>query len=76
MKTGPLENEKVHILFSSLKEIFLKSVDKNHLNAYLGYVVPKVTYCSQVWFPNKSQMKEIEKLQKIATKWILSEKQS
>ena len=62
MKTAPLENEKVHVLFSSLKEIFLKSAQKSKLNAFLGYVVPIVTYCSQAWLPNKSQMKEIEKL--------------
>ena len=29
MKTAPLENEKVYVPFSNLKEIFLKSVNNN-----------------------------------------------
>ena len=45
---------------------------KNKLNAYTGYVVPILSYCSQAWLPNRQQMKKIEKLQKRATSWILS----
>ena len=45
---------------------------KNKLNAYTGYVVPILSYCSQAWLPNRQQMEKIEKLQKRATSWILS----
>ena len=76
MKTAPLENDKVCAFFKLKRNISQKCEQKSKLIAYLGYVVPIVTYCSQAWFPNKLQMKEIEKLLKIATKWILSEKQS
>ena len=44
---------------------------KNKLNAYTGYVVPILSYCSQAWLPNRQQMEKIEKLQKRATSWIL-----
>ena len=40
------------------------------LNAYIGYVVPVLTYASQVWYPSKTDMKSIEKIQQKATKWI------
>ena len=63
--------------FSRLKRnISQKCEQKSKLNAFLGYVVPIVTYSSQAWFPNELELKEFEKLQKIATKWILSKKQS
>ena len=74
-ENAPLENEKVCAFFKLKRNISQKCEQKSKLNAYLGYVVPIVTYCSQAWFPHKSQMKEIEKL-RIATKWILSKKQS
>ena len=45
---------------------------KNKLNAYTGYVVPILSYCSQAWLPNRQQIEKIEKLQKRATSWILS----
>ena len=45
---------------------------KNKLNAYTGYVLPILSYCSQAWLPNRQQMEKIEKLQKRATSWILS----
>ena len=63
---------KVCAFYELKRNISQKCEQKSKLNAYLDYVVPIVTYCSQAWFPNKSQIK----LQKIATKWILSEKQS
>ena len=62
--------------FNLKRNISQRFEQKSKLHAFLGYFVPMVTYCSQAWFPKKSQMKIIEKLQKIATKWILSEKQS
>ena len=42
------------------------------LNAYKGYVVPVLTYASQVWNPWKTDLKSIEKIQHKATKWIWS----
>ena len=41
------------------------------LAAYVGYVVPIATYASQAWMPIKTKMPELEKVQTIATKWIL-----
>ena len=40
------------------------------LNTYIGYVVPVLTYASQVWYPSKTDMKSIEKIDHKATKWI------
>ena len=42
------------------------------LNAYTGYVVPIITYAAQAWMPNKTNMEQVERIQKSATKWILS----
>ena len=41
------------------------------MNGYTGYIVPMLTYCSQVWVPNRTNMYKIEKFQIMATKWIL-----
>ena len=38
-----------------------------NLIAYAGYVVPIVTYATQAWFANKTETKEIERVQKKAT---------
>ena len=43
---------------------------KTKLNAYIGYVVPVLTYASQIWYPSKTDMRSIEKIQHKATKWI------
>ena len=42
------------------------------LNVYAGYVVPIVTYATRAWFANKTETKEIERVQKRATIWILN----
>ena len=42
------------------------------LKAYIGYVVPVLTYTSQVWYPSKTDKKSIEKIQHKAMKWICS----
>ena len=44
---------------------------KMKLNAHKGYVVPVIAYASQIWYANKKEMREIEKVQKRATSWIL-----
>ena len=43
------------------------------LISVIGYVVPNISIVSQVWYPSKSEMKEIEKVQQKATSWILNE---
>ena len=49
-----------------------KLANKNmKLNAYKGYVVPVIAYASETWSPNKGELRDIEKIQKRATSWIL-----
>ena len=40
------------------------------INAFTGYVMPILTYCSQSWLPNNSCLRDMERVQKIATKWF------
>ena len=42
------------------------------INAYAGCVVPIVTYATQAWFANKTETKEIERVEKKATSLILN----
>ena len=42
------------------------------LNAYVGYVIPVISYASQAWFANKTESKDIERIQRKATSWIIS----
>ena len=49
----------------------MKSSVTTKLNAYTGYVVLIVTYASQAWTPSRSNMEQLERVQKLATKWIL-----
>ena len=49
------------VFFKLRRNFSQKGEQKSELIAYLSYVVPIVTYCSQAWFPNKSQLKEIVK---------------
>ena len=42
------------------------------LNAYVGYVIPVISYASQAWFGNKTESKDIERIQRKATSWIIS----
>ena len=46
------------------------------LNAYTGYVVPILTFASQTWLPNKTNFATVEKVQKLATRWILGPEKS
>ena len=41
-------------------------------NAYCGYILPIISYGSEVWKPNKSELRGIEGVQTKATRWILS----
>ena len=40
------------------------------LNAYVGYVVPVLTYASQVGNASKTDLKSLERVQRKATAWI------
>ena len=46
------------------------------LNAYIGYVVQVATHASQAWMPSRTNMLDLEKVQKLATKWILCSNES
>ena len=41
------------------------------INCYTRYIVPILTFCSQAWLPNRTNMYKIEKVQIMATKWVL-----
>ena len=43
---------------------------KTKLIAYVGHVMPILTYCSQTWAPNTTHCKSIERVQKTAMRWI------
>ena len=45
---------------------------RTKLNAYVGNVIPFINYTSMVRIVNKTECKEIERIQKKATAWILS----
>ena len=47
------------------------AIEQTKLNVYLGCVVPILSYASQVWYPSKSDMNEIERLQRRESTWIL-----
>ena len=38
--------------------------------AYVGYVIPLISYASMIWFVNKTECKEKERIQKKATELI------
>ena len=40
------------------------------INAFTGYVMPILTYCSQSWLPRNSGIRDMERVQKIAAKWF------
>ena len=42
------------------------------LNAYVGYVIPVISYASPTWFANKTETKSIESIQRKAIKWTLN----
>ena len=45
---------------------------RTKLNAYVGYVIPVISYASMVRFVNKTECKKVERIQNKATAWILS----
>ena len=48
-----------------------KCTIQTKLNAYTGYVVQIATNASQAWYPSRNNMDQLERVQKLATKWIL-----
>ena len=44
----------------------------NKLHSYTGYIVPIITYCSQAWSPSRANLVSFERVQVMATKWILN----
>ena len=57
--------------FYTLKQkVSSRTSMETKLNAYIRYVVLVHTYASRVWYPSKTDMKSIEKIQHKATKWI------
>ena len=53
-------------------DISFKSSTKAKLNAYTRYVVPVISYASEVWYLTKTDLSNIERIQKSATQWILN----
>ena len=64
-------SKAISALFQIKRNLTMKSSVTTRLNAYTGYVVPIVTYASQAWTPSRSNMEQLERFQKLATKWIL-----
>ena len=54
------------------RKVSSKASTKSKLDLYIGYIVPIATYASQVWYANKSELKQLERIQRKATAWILS----
>ena len=58
--------------FYFLKRYIYSPAAKNtKLNSYVGYVIHVIIYVSTAWFVNKTESKEIERVQSKATSWIM-----
>ena len=57
--------------FQIKRDMSAISSTSTKMNCYTGYIVPILTYCSQAWLPNCTNMYIIEKVQIMSTKWIL-----
>ena len=66
-----LRIESLKSMWFLKRNIYFKSTTKTKLNAYTGYVVPVISYASEVWYPTKTDLSDIERIQKSATQWIL-----
>ena len=53
-----------------------RNVFQKKLQAYEGYAVPVLTYCSQAWYARKKNLSKFESLQIKATQWIVNEQVS
>ena len=52
------------------RNISKKTSFKSKLNLYCGCIVPIISYASQTWYPNKAELRQLERVQKRATSWI------
>ena len=58
--------------FQLKRNIFATCSWVNKLHSYTGYIVPVITYCSQAWSPSRANLVNFERVQVMATKWILN----
>ena len=63
-------NKALKALFSLKRNLSSNCSINVKINAFTGYVMPILTYCSQSWLPNNSCLRDTERVQKIATKWF------
>ena len=60
---------------NALYQIKLNLREREHwptkLNAYVGYVLPIVTYASEAWMPNRANIQKLENIQRKAKNCIL-----
>ena len=54
------------------RNISFKSTTKAKLNAYTGYVAPVISYACEVWYPTKTDLSNIDRIQKSTTQCILN----
>ena len=54
-------NKGMNALYQLKRNLSQKSHWTTRLNAYAGYVVPILTYASQAWMPNKTNMEQLER---------------
>ena len=52
------------------RSISKKTSFKSKLKFYCGYIVPIISYASQTWYPNKTELRQLERVQKGTTSWI------
>ena len=63
-------NKALKALFSPIRNLSSNCSINVKINAFTGYVMPILTYCSRSWLPNNSCLRGMERVQKIATKWF------
>ena len=57
--------------FHKIKRNISKKTSLNSkLNFYCGYIVPIISYALQTYYPNKTELRQLERVQKRATSWI------
>ena len=52
--------QALYALYNVKRNVSKSCRTKTKLNAYVGYVMPILTYCSQTWAPNTTHCKSIE----------------
>ena len=67
-----LRTKSLKSLWFLKRNISFKFTTKAKLNAYTEYVVPAIFYACEVWCSTKTDLSNIERIQKSATQWILN----